>query len=261
MRQKAIGTITRGTTNPNRLRRVDRFIANQSIFRDEPKPLVVDLGFGANPTTSIELLSRLEKVNSATTVLGIEIDRERVAKAKPSEKQNLRFGYGGFETPLPEGLTGPIHLIRAMNVLRQYDEQEVLPAWSIMQKQLADNGLIVEGTCDEIGRLASWVTLTKTEVKSLTLSYRLSGIETPSKIAERLPKILIHRNTEGNQVHRFLTDLDNAWASNSSFAVFSPVQRFQKTCLQLIDMGWPLKKEPRRWRLGELTVAWDAIKP
>ncbi|MFM8927239.1 MAG: class I SAM-dependent methyltransferase, partial [Rhodoluna sp.] len=81
MPRKPIGVITRGTTNPNRLRRVDRFIANHPVMRAVDTPLVVDLGFGAYPTTTIELLSRLEKVNPKTSVVGIEIDRERVANA------------------------------------------------------------------------------------------------------------------------------------------------------------------------------------
>ena len=42
-----VGSITRGTTNTNRLRRVDRWIADQPEFRRAADPLVVDLGYGA----------------------------------------------------------------------------------------------------------------------------------------------------------------------------------------------------------------------
>jgi hypothetical protein len=259
--KKPVGEITRGTTNPNRLRRVDRYIANQPALRTE-NPLVVDLGFGANPTTTLELLNRVLEINPKATVLGIEIDPERVAKAKPFANENLMFQLGGFEIPIPNELNKTeVNLVRAMNVLRQYDESEVAGAWELMQKRLSPDGIIVEGTCDEIGRLASWVTLDKDKALSLTLSFRLLGLVKPSKVAERLPKVLIHKNTEGNRIYDFLNDLDTAWANHSPLAVFSPKQRFAAVAQELIDSGWPVSKEPKRWQLGELTVAWDAIKP
>jgi len=37
--------VTRGTTNPNRLRRVDRYIAALPVLRRTDHPVVVDLGF------------------------------------------------------------------------------------------------------------------------------------------------------------------------------------------------------------------------
>lgn len=258
--RRPVGEITRGTTNPNRLRRVDRFICNQAALRQHSNPLVVDLGFGANPTTTLELLHRIKQVNGNTKVLGIEIDRERVEKAKPFENKDLLFQLGGFEVPIPEELNRKeVTLIRAMNVLRQYDEDQVAPAWKLMQERLEPDGLIVEGTCDEIGRLASWVTLSKYSPISLTLSYRLIGLQTPSTVAERLPKALIHHNVAGEKIHKFLTDLDLAWSNNAGLSVFSPTQRFTAVCYQLLGMGWPIKAEPKRWKLGELTVDWKAV--
>ena len=54
----AIGDITRGTTHPNRLRRIDRWILHRpcSIIRAAADPLVVDLGYGASPVTTVEML-------------------------------------------------------------------------------------------------------------------------------------------------------------------------------------------------------------
>lgn len=223
------------------------------------QPLIVDLGFGANPTTSIELLDRVKRVNPNAQLLGVEIDPERVAKAKIFETEDLKFGLGGFEIPPTENFQQPITLIRAMNVLRQYDQSEVAASWSLMQKRLGPGGLIVEGTCDEIGRLSSWITLDKNGPQSLTLSYRLLGLSQPAKIAERLPKVLIHRNTIGNAIHDFLEQLDKNWQTNSALSVFSPAQRFAASCEGLIESGWPIAREPKRWRLGELTVAWEAV--
>ncbi|BCB80174.1 hypothetical protein Pflav_065840 [Phytohabitans flavus] len=79
------GEITRGTTNPNRLRRVDRWIAARlgGTLRDVPDPLVVDLGYGESPVTTVELHSRLTAVRPDVRVVGLEIDPARVAAAAP----------------------------------------------------------------------------------------------------------------------------------------------------------------------------------
>ena len=45
-------------------------------------------------------------------------------------------------------------------MLRQYAEGEVPAAWSRVAARLAPGGVLIDGTCDEIGRLAAWVTVT-----------------------------------------------------------------------------------------------------
>lgn len=69
----------------------------------------------------------------------------------------LSFTHGGFEIPVPSEFSGrqDVDLIRALNVLRQYSESEVRAAWEKMQSRLSENGLIIEGTSDEIGRGAT----------------------------------------------------------------------------------------------------------
>ena len=259
--KKPFGTVTRGTTNPNRLRRVDRYLASRPIVRSV-SPIVVDLGFGASPITAIELLSRLQKINTDVHVVGIEIERERVERGLEIANENLHFMHGGFETPLPAQFANrKASVIRAFNVLRQYDESEVAAAWAQMQSRLTDDGLLIEGTCDEIGRLSSWVTLDKSAPLSLTISLRLLGLDLPSKVAERLPKALIHRNVEGEKIHDFLTAIDAAWKNNSPLAVFGASQRWIATCKQLRTAGWPLVGDTKRWRLGEISVAWSGVAP
>jgi hypothetical protein len=225
-------------------------------------PVVVDLGFGASPITAIELLDRLTKVNSKTEVVGIEIDRERVERGLAVATSKLHFTHGGFEVPLPEKFSGRgATVIRALNVLRQYDESEVADAWARMQSRLEPNGIVVEGTCDEIGRLASWVTLDRSEPLTLTLSMRLAGLDLPSKVAERLPKALIHHNTSGERIHEFLQSLDRAWLTNAGVGTFSASQRWQAACETLTESGWKLVGDKKRWRLGELTIDWNSVKP
>lgn len=256
---KPIGSVTRGTTNPNRLRRIDRYIAALPQLKT-PKPVVVDLGFGASPITAVELRARLLKVNPAVHVVGIEIERERVERGLAIAEPGLDFTHGGFETPLPNGLTEAT-IIRAFNVLRQYEESEVAAAWALMQSRLSEDGLLIEGTCDEIGRLSSWITLSKEAPIWFTVSLRLNGLETPSKVAERLPKALIHHNVPGERIHDWLQALDKAWARHAPLSTFGPIQRWLAVCEELVAEGWPIKVDRKRWRLGELTLAYEAVCP
>ncbi|MGY3681777.1 class I SAM-dependent methyltransferase [Streptomyces sp. TE33382] len=258
MRQRPIGTATRGTTNPNRLRRMDRWIAavHGPALRRAASPLAVDLGYGAAPWTAVELLERLRTIEPRTSVAGVEIDPARVAAAKPYERDGLTFLHGGFEIPLPERP----QLIRAANVLRQYDEDEVAEVWRRLCARLAPGGLLVEGTCDEIGRRHVWVALGPEGPRTVTFATRLGSLERPSDLAERLPKALIHRNVPGEPVHAFLRDFDRAWASAAPYASLGARQRWI-AAVRALRADWPTTDGVRRWRQGEITVPWSALRP
>jgi hypothetical protein len=249
---RPVGRITRGTTNPNRLRRVDSWIVSVLGPRLPDTALVVDLGFGASPVTTLELYQRLRGVRPAVRVVGLEIDRSRVAEAAAhAQPPGLTFTVGGFELA---GLRPD--LVRAMNVLRQYPEPEAAQAWSTMGSALAPDGLVVAGTCDELGRLAAWILLGPAGPRSLTLSARLSTLDSPAEFAERLPKALIHHNVPGHWVHRYLSALDAAWRDAAGLSTFGRRQRWLRAVAEVRAAGWPVRDGVRRWRLGEVTVDW-----
>lgn len=271
------GTITRGTTNPNRLRRVDRWLQTWPGLKQTTDPLVVDLGYGASAVTPLELLHRLRKTRADVHVVGLEIDPERVriarselaearlANAMLAEKRDehdldhVSFELGGFEVPLPHSRRAIV--IRAFNVLRQYDEGAVAGAWNRMIAQLQPGGVLVDGTCDEIGRIASWIAVTPQGPQTLSIALRLDGLDTPSIVAERLPKALIHRNVEGEKIHHFLRELDRGWQVHAPLRDFGATQRWIATVAGMREAGWPIRGGRTRWRLGELTVEWNAVRP
>ena len=216
----------------------------------------MDLGYGASPITAVELSDRLRAVRADVEVLGLEIDPARVAAARELERPGLSFAVGGFEVPAKR----PVEVIRAFNVLRQYDEAAVPDAWAMMTRRLTPTGVLVEGTCDEVGRRSTWVAVTHEGPRSLTISLRLGGLSAPSEIAPRLPKALIHRNVPGEPIHDFLAALDGAWHASAGHAGFGMRQRWLAT-IGSLSADWPLLSDPRRWRLGEVTVRWDAVAP
>ncbi|MEV4737946.1 MULTISPECIES: class I SAM-dependent methyltransferase [unclassified Microbacterium] len=272
MASSPLGRPTRGTTGTNRLRRNDRWIAASRAFLRATDPLVIDLGYGASGVTAFELATRLQRVRADAEVRGLEIDPARVASADAqlaevragrtpfSPDLRVSFARGGFEVPLADGRRPAV--IRAMNVLRQYDEADVAGAWGTMTSRLDPGGLLIEGTCDEIGRIASWIDVDAAGTPlRLTISLRLAGLEHPSVVAERLPKALIHRNVPGERVHAFLTDLDREWDRAAALSTFGATQRFLAAVTALRDQGWPVEGGRSRWRLGELTLPWAAVAP
>jgi SAM-dependent methyltransferase len=272
MASSPLGRPTRGTTGTNRLRRNDRWIAASEAFRRTADPLVIDLGYGASGVTAFELATRLRAVRPDAEVRGLEIDPVRVATATAQLEEvragrtpfapdlPVSFARGGFEVPLPTGRRAAV--IRAMNVLRQYDEADVAGAWRTVAARLAPDGLLIEGTCDEIGRVSSWVDVrTDGTPVRFTISLRLAGLEQPSIVAERLPKALIHRNVAGERIHALLVDLDREWDRAASLSTFGATQRFLAAVTALRAQGWPILGGRTRWRLGELTLPWDAVAP
>ena len=143
-------------------------------------------------------------------------------------------------------------------------------ALSRLRSGLAGGGVLVEGTCDEIGRRSVWVSLPALPAVGgrdalITFSARLASLERPSDLAERLPKVLIHRNVPGERVHQFLRDLARAWDHAAPYSVFGPRQRWL-AAIEALSAGWPVLRHaprggPRRWRLGEVTLPWAALAP
>lgn len=249
---------TRGTTGVNRLRRADRWLTHSPLVRAALEaaddPIVVDLGYGRVPVTTLELAARLRVVRSDVKVVGLEIDPQRVEAARDARDDGVEFAVGGFELA---GLR-PV-LVRAFNVLRQYPEDAVAQAWRTMQSRLAPGGLIVDGTCDEVGRRSCWVLLDRDGPVSLTLACDPGAIERPSDLAERLPKVLIHHNVPGQPIHALLDAADRAWAASAGQSVFGPRARWRAMRDALAETGVPLEPQRRSPRDAVLTVPWASV--
>lgn len=215
-------------------------------------PLVVDLGYGARPDTTVEMARRLRRVNPHLEMVGLEIDPERVV----DDVDGVRFALGGFEMA---GLSP--HLVRAFNVLRQYDESEVDAAWTQLRSALVPGGLIVEGTCDEIGRRCCWIVLDADGPRSLTLCWAPDHSDRPSDLAERLPKALIHRNVDGERIHDLLVLADHCWDVAATHAAYGPRLRWRHALTLLRDRGVDVAIPRRRTVDNILTVPWSAVAP
>lgn len=255
-RDRPVGVITRGTTNFNRLRRCDRWLIHEPKIRqlldDAPHPHAVDVGYGASFTTTVEWARWLRRLRPDIRVTGLEIDPERVLPPR----EGVQFQLGGFE------LAGHRpNLVRAFNVLRQYDVSQVLDAWELVRANLAPDGVFIEGTCDELGRRATWILLDATGPRSLTLAWDPMDVTRPSDVAERLPKILIHRNTTGEKIHDLLRAADLAWERAAGWSSYGPRVRWRRARELLQLEGVPITPIRRRVRDNLLTVPWQVVAP
>lgn len=249
------GQETRGKTARNRLRRVDNFLClyDPALIRREhgafTNALFVDLGYGAEPFTTLESVERLRRLNPTLPVLGVEIDAERVATAQPFADERTHFRLGGFNLPLLAGER--VRCIRAFNVLRQYEENAVAGAYSLLARQLLPGGLLIEGTSDPFGRI--WVAhlLRKSEGESLrhealvfSTNFR-TGFD-PTDFQTILPKDLIHQVVPGAPIYNFFTQWKQATWETIGQRVWGLRTWFAASAHRLSEPGYGIDVR-RRW--------------
>jgi len=261
--KRLVGSATRGKTAANRLRRVDALIAllEEPLLRrsdgEFARAFFVDLGFGAEPTTTLESATRLRRIRPDLRVLGVEIDPERVAAAKPFEDALTLFRLGGFNLPLEAGES--VRLIRAFNVLRQYDEQEVLEAHRLLGETLLPGGLLVEGTSEPHGR--HWVAhlLRRGETPALRMEGLVFGTSfragfDPAAFQPVLPKSLIHRVVPGEPIHAFFEDWKRAARDTVGMSSQGAKRWFIAAADRLSEAGWKLDLRRRLVERGYLLL-------
>jgi hypothetical protein len=259
--KKPIGLPTRGKTASNRLRRVDNFILlyepsllkrTDGLFRQS---LFVDLGYGFDARTTLESAERFRRINPDMPILGVEIDKERVEAALPHADAITHFRVGGFNLPLQPAES--VRLIRAFNVLRQYEEKDFLPAYETLAQYILPGGLMIEGTSNPFGsiwvaNLARKSTLNDTclggqcqgfegwkmEALVFSTSFRM-GFDIADFQAV-LPKNYIHHVVPGEGIYDFFEAWKRSAAETSSAKVFGLKQWFAASAESLASKGYKI---------------------
>jgi len=265
--KKPEGQPTRGKTASNRLRRVDNFILlyepsllsrTDNGFADS---LFVDLGYGFDARTTLESAARFRRLNPSLKILGVEIDAGRVAAALPYSDDKTFFRLGGFNLPLKEDES--VRLIRAFNVLRQYEEKEFASAYERLAQYVLPGGLMLEGTSDPFGRLWSANVARRTDasrgswnLEALVFSTNFrSGFEV-EEFQTILPKNYIHHMLPGEMIHDFFAAWKRASAETMSTKIYGLRQWFEASAQALAQNGYSINLQKRflskGWLLWEL---------
>ncbi|MFT3890206.1 MAG: class I SAM-dependent methyltransferase [Anaerolineales bacterium] len=267
--KKPEGLPTRGKTASNRLRRVDNFILlyepsllmpGSNLFADA---MFVDLGYGFDARTTLESAERFRRVNPNLKILGVEIDKERVEAALPFADEKTFFRLGGFNLPLKDG--EHVRLIRAFNVLRQYEEKDFSPAYERLAEYVLPGGLMIEGTSNPFGSIwcANLVrrvesggsppkmqeqapALQKWRFETLVFSTNFRLGFDPEEFQTILPKNLIHRVVKGEPIYDFFEAWKRSAAEMSAVKIYGDKQWFIATAERLVERGYDISTQ-RKW--------------
>ena len=284
--KKPEGQTTRGKTASNRLRRVDNFILlyepslltrTDRLFADS---LFVDLGYGFDARTTLESAARFRRVNPDLKILGVEIEKGRVEAALPYADEKTFFRLGGFNLPLKE--SEHVRLIRAFNVLRQYEEKDFAPAYERLAHYVLPGGLMIEGTSTPFGSnwcanvvrktnsehvilsgaknlepqstetLRSW----RQERHSLRVTYdwRFEALVFSTNLRMGfdieefqtiLPKNYIHHVVPGELIYDFFEAWKQSAAQSSAMKTYGPKQWFVHAGELLAQKGYKINLQKR----------------
>ncbi len=215
---------------------------------------LVDLGYGAEAFTTLECAQRLRKINPALCVLGVEIDPERVVAALPYADALTQFRLGGFNLPLQPG--EHVKLIRAFNVLRQYEQEEVPGAYQTLSSFILPGGLIIEGTSDPFGRIwvANLVRKTQDALSAEGLVFCTNfrwGFE-PKMFQPVLPKNFIHRMLPGEPIYAFMEAWKEAAHETIGYKEYGLRQWFCASAEALAEKGYSIDTRKKMLKLGFL---------
>jgi hypothetical protein len=268
--KKPEGQPTRGKTASNRLRRVDNFTLvyepslltrTDGLFADA---MFVDLGYGFDARTTLESAARFRRLNPDLKILGVEIDRERVEAALPFANEKTFFRLGGFNLPLKAG--EHVRLMRAFNVLRQYEEKDFAPAYERLAEYVLPGGLMIEGTsnpfgsiwcanlvrrvmesgCSPTGSLEVVPGLDRWRFEALVFSTNFRMGFNVEEFQTILPKNLIHRVVRGEPIFDFFEAWKAAAAETSAMKTYGARQWFIATAERMAARGYALAAQ-RKW--------------
>jgi len=264
------GQPTRGKTASNRLRRVDNFILlyepslltrTDSLFAAS---MFVDLGYGFDARTTLESAARFRRVNPNLKILGVEIDKERVEAALPFADEKTFFRLGGFNLPLKAG--EHVRLIRAFNVLRQYEERDFAPAYERLAQYVLPGGLMIEGTSNPFGSIWCANVVRRTlESRSLLLDFRQQAVGVQSEwnfealvfstnfrmgfdveeFQTILPKNLIHHVIQGEEIYDFFEAWKRSTKETAAMKTYGARQWFVVSAEVLAQKGYKINLQKK----------------
>ena len=280
--KKPLGLPTRGKTASNRLRRADNFILlyepslltrTDGLFRQS---LFVDLGYGFDARTTLESAERFRRSNPNLPILGVEIDKERVEAALPHADAITHFRVGGFNLPLLPNES--VRLIRAFNVLRQYEEKDFIPAYETLAQYVLPGGLMIEGTSNPFGSIwvanlvrkklesdgvqssfqkqTSGVQNWKMEALVFSTNFRMGFDITDFQAV--LPKNHIHHVAPGELIYDFIEAWKRSVAETSSAKVFGLKQWFAASAESLAAKGYKIDLH-KKW-LAKGWLIWNKLE-
>jgi len=220
--------------------------------------MFVDLGYGFDARTTLESASRFRRMNPDLKILGVEIDRERVENALPFSDEKTFFRLGGFNLPLKDGEY--VRLIRAFNILRQYEEEDFAPAYERLAQYVLPGGLKIEGTSTPYGQIWTANLVRKLEMGKPALPGKVEEWDMEALVFSTnfrlgfdveefqtvLPKNLIHQMVKGEPIHDFFEAWKASAAQTSAMKTYGARQWFIAAAERMAERGYTVASQ-RKW--------------
>jgi hypothetical protein len=225
----------RPRTRAGRLASLDAWLCAEAPELLDGRGAIVDFGFGLTPVTTLELAQTVRAVNPALRVVGVE----REAHA---EVPGLELVVGDTAA------LGPISVLRAMNVVRGYREDEVDALHVALGAGVIDGGLVLEGSTDTEGHVTvTWLLRKRAGAlvrEALLFHTDFTRGFSPWLFRDWLPRDLRRRATPGTPIHTLLSN----W--NARVVGESPRERFESSLQGDVEStDWERAHGFARWRL------------
>ncbi len=254
---------TRGRTARSRLQALDGYLrrCEQALLERQEGPWLkaafIDVGFGEHPWTTLESAAAFRELNPALPVIGVEADAARATAAAEHEDALTRFRHGGFDWASTAGQ--PARLVRAMNILRQYPEEEVEAAHAQLGQALLPTGLLVEGSTDTPGSITVAYLLRRGPGglvrEALLFHTDFQHGFAPWLFRDWLPRDWRRRVRPGEALHTFFAEWTQAWSQAREHGAREPTACFQRSVLGLARCLPGVSTEP--WLLENGYLRWQ----
>lgn len=235
----------RGRTSAGRLRALDRYVLEyeRALLLHGEGPFI-DVGFGDEPLTTLASAEAFRAVRPELEVIGVERDP---ARAQGARSPGLKIVTGDF-TALPA--LGPARLVRVMNVLRGYREEELPAAYEQLFRTLGERGLGLEGSSNPSGSLLCAYLLRGGRREALLFSTDFEEGFAPMQFRDWLPRALRRRVRPGEAIFDFLSAWKAAWEQTRAPFREDPPAAFAASAEAVsgfeVSLLWP---GCLRWRL------------
>jgi hypothetical protein len=194
----------------------------------------IDVGFGERLATTLEAAAALRAVRPDLPVIAVERDASRAQAAlDEAGAAEVHVVEGGFDVLAS---LRPARVVRAVNVLRAYRDDEVPAIHGALAAPLLTGGLVLEGSTDEPGAITAVHLLRRTADgvtrEGLLFHTDFSRGFSPWMFRDWLPRDLRRSVRPGTAIHDLLTAWNDAWQRVRAPARSLP-DVFRDTALEL----------------------------
>lgn len=203
----------RQRTRAGRLRGVDAW-AEANLLPGWPEDVrALDVGFGVEPVTTVELHSWLRRARPAASVVGWDVAPALVAAAAPAARPGLRF-----ESP-PSVAAPAFDFARALNVGRGGTAAEHAALHRHLVSTLRPGGVALEGSTDTDGHVAVFHVLDTAGLRrALVFAADGGRAVAPRLFRDYLPRDWRRSARPGTPVFELLEAWHHAWTQRRGAA-------------------------------------------